>query len=394
MTPDSTLMLDAVPPTHVGPAWFLVLGVSLLGVGYLGVLFAMVYRALRLRSASLRHSNILKERANWALSPGPHRVVFGRVELDPGPDDIAVRVDIVQRAENRTHKNSKSHVWNEESRSVTARPFYIVRDGVGPVYVEPSQNALVVDELETLFPPGMSMRRVRRADVRAGEMFFVYGDLYAGNHPRAQNTAYRGAGSGFILKPPRRDHMLFATGAIQARFTSRVHTLLVAVPIFLAHFLVFHALVTSSFATLAFAGEPDVAEVINQHTYITKSKNSSTTHYVLTVRTKEGTELSGEVPSGTYTRVQTQRGLGGRTPQAVQVPIVSVPGLPGLTQLGAYPHVSIWTLIGNLALALAGLGCAYAIYTSNYAWYDKKKLNDSGGTGHWTDQKDQDARKG
>jgi hypothetical protein len=65
-----------------------------------------------------------------------------------------------------------------------------------------------------------------------------------------------------------------------------------------------------------------------------------------------------------------------------------------LTELGAYPHVSIWTLTGNIFLAALALGGAYALYSSKYAWYDRKKVNEAGGTGHWTDMQDQDARKG
>jgi hypothetical protein len=381
-------LLDAVPPNHVGPPWFLVLGAAVLGVGYLGAMFAMVYRALRLRSAGMRHTNILVERANWALSPGPNRVVYGRVDLDPGPDDIAVRVDIVQQVLNKTYKNSQTHEWKEESRTVIARPFYLTRDGMDPVYVEPAQNALVVDELETLFPKGMHMRRIRRADVRSGEMFYVYGDLHVGNHPRAQNTAYRGAGTGFILKPPRRDHMLFATGAIEKRFKDRIRTLLLAAPLLFIHFLVFH--VTWPFATLAFAGEPDTAEVLHQHTYVTRNKNSTTTHYVLTVVARDGQQVSGEVPIDTYVAVERKRGTSG----SARVPITRVPGLQVLTELGAYPHVSIWTLTGNIFLAALALGGAYALYSSKYAWYDRKKVNEAGGTGHWTDMQDQDARKG
>ena len=383
--------LDVVPPTDGGAVWFVVVGVMLLGVGVAGALGWLLTRALQLRSAIKSQRSFLRQDSNASLRAGPHRVVFGRVEVDPGTDDTCLRVDIVQRVHNMTHKNRSTHMWRETSRSVTARPFHLVREGMAQVYVLPTRDALLVDDLETLFPKGMPLQRVRRADVRAGEEFYVYGDLHGSHHPTTEENPYRGnMGTGFTLRPPRGAVMIFATSALEHRLRGRFRTLWVACAILFAHFVAFHALVSVPFATLAFRGEAATAEVISQSVYLTKTKSGMVAHHFLVARTQDGVKLAGEVPDRTAERIKSARDSQG----AVSVPIVYVPGAPALSALGAYAHVSVWTLIFNLLFVAGCLSATSFVYRSTLPWYDKKRLNESGGHGHWSDADDRAVRSG
>ena len=366
-----------IPPAACGPGTAVVFCVCLLGFGIAFLIGYLVVRAAALAQAQEREHALLLERAAKPLSRGPSRVVEGRVELD-GAEDVAVEIDIIQSVIDVTTKNSTSHSWKEVSRSVRAAPFYLVRDDGEQVYVEPSEGALIVDSLETRYPTELARKRVRAADVRRGERFFAYGDLVEGLHPRARQ-GYRD-GLGWILRTPRTDRMLLATQAIRDRYAPRILFLRRSALWLAVGFCIFHGLVTLPFVAARLFGTVPAADVTGTSTYLTHNKGNTTTHYVISARTADGFALVSDVPQVAFTEVGRVRAYGGAP---VQVPILRTFDWSYASYLGDEPSVSLLGVILGVTGALFLLLIVRLGYGNTIAWYDRAKLSEHGGTGHW-----------
>jgi hypothetical protein len=369
---------DYLPASTAGPLWAL-FSVAVLGIGPGSIFVLMFLQARRLAAVQAREHAHLREEAERPLVSGPGHVVSGRVELD-NSETIGVQVDITQEVKNHTSKNSRWHTWNEVARTVRPGPFYLVREGLPPVYVEPDENALVVDTLETSYPLPMASRRIRTADVKVGESFFAYGDLQEGPHPRARD-AYRGSAMGWVLRPPRRGRMLLATEGIRDRYKDRVSYLWKSGIICGAIFLGLHAWFTLPFVAATVLGTRTTAEVVRTDTYVTHHKNSTTRHYELITRSADGFELTQDVPSFVYDRARDALARG----DTVVVPIVRTRDWKWASFVGPDPYVSgPWIVMGVICFAITLLAVR-GTYKGKYAWYDKKKLSEHGGSGHWTE---------
>ncbi len=364
-----------VPPGAFGPGTTLCLCIGFLGAGVAGVIAYAWLRAGALARSQAEEHALLVERAGRALSAGPSRVVEGRVDVD-GRDDVAVEIDIVQQVRDVTNKSSRSHQWREVSRTVRAAPFYLVRDDGVSVYVEPTDDVLVVDSLETAYPMNRPRARIRSADVRRGERFFAYGDLVQGLHARARE-GYRDE-LGWILRRPRTDRMLLATEAIRDRYKARISFLRASAFWLTLAFLAFHGMVTLPFVVASLFGTVTLAEATGAGTYLTHNKGRTTTHYVLSAHTAEGLTLKSDVSRAVYDEYRSARPNG-----AVEVPILQTAGWDRATYLGAEPSVnSAGTVLGVITAAFALLFLAFA-YPTTLAWYDRKKLHEPGGSEHW-----------
>jgi hypothetical protein len=102
--------LDFLPPGAVSTLPFLLVATVALGGLPLGAALWMLLksRALAMQGATL--AGRLVKRSGWPLSPGPGRVIRGRVE-PLGDEDTAARVTVVQEARNRTTKQARWHEW-------------------------------------------------------------------------------------------------------------------------------------------------------------------------------------------------------------------------------------------------------------------------------------------
>jgi hypothetical protein len=364
-------------PATTGLAWAFV-SIAVLGVGLGSAVALMFLRARALRRTQQREHATLHERADRPLFAGPGHVVTGKVELDGG-QQVGFEIDIVQQVKNHTSKNSRWHTWDEVSRKVRPGSFYLVREGAAPVYVEPSEDALVVDTLDTSYPSDMPNQRVRTADVKVGEEFFAYGDLVEAPHPRAHD-AYRGS-IGWVLKPPRRGRMLLATEGIRDRYQKRISTLQNQGLLFVALLCLSHALFTLPFLCAAVVGTRTTTHVTRTNTFITKNKNTTTRHYQLITRTADGFALDQEVPFGTYDNARRAIANG----ETVTVPLIRTFDSPWASYVGADPYISsIWILLGAMTATIAVI-IARVRYLAAYSWYDRKKLAEHGGSGHWVE---------
>jgi len=368
--------LDFEPPAHAGLDTYFIFGIGFLGVGLAVVLVVMLVRAAQLARIRAQAEAYRLSQANIPLSAGLSRVVRGRVET-MGEREAAVEVSVVQRVSNHTSKNSRWHEWTEISRSVHAEPFYLVRESGESILVEPTQNTMLADTLDTELPPNMPMHRVLRADARKGEVFFAFGDLSQGAHPRAQQQGYRGAEMGWILRPSKADkRMLLAGDLISTRYQGRIKSLHKWALALAILWLVFHAFATVPFvASLAF-GNPETTSDYSLSTYITRSKSSTTTHYKISAHTKGGMNIDGEVPSATYFALSRAKR---------PIPITNTFDTEYFSHIGPFPTVSmalLWIPFVGIGILL---GLAFVAYKGAYDWYDKKKLAERGGNGHWVE---------
>jgi len=364
--------IDFVAANHASPAasFFLGVLVSLCGGGALvALLFA--------RARALGQQTLAEVRAAESpsdLEPGPRKMVRGVVEPTDN-QEIAVRVEIDQVAKNHTSKNNHWHTWEETGRRTMARPFYLLTERGETVLVEPGEDAFVIDDMQTTHAGCPKMGRRRYCDVERGETFSAYGTLERGPNPRG-GGGYRD-GTGLVLRAPPRERMYLASASLKDRYTARIRFMrlwgLVAAPIF----LLFHTFLTAPYLAASFFGERAPGEVVHHRTWVTHGKNSTTTHYAVTVVTDTGARFEREVSRDTYGDLVRYEG------SREKIPTVVYDGLPGGAFLGDRP-----TLNGAaLAFGLAGGGVAIVVflvkYRSKKAWYDRPKLSEHGGAGHY-----------
>lgn len=372
--------LDLVASTNFGFGASFVLGVLLLvcGVGAsLGALFA---HARTLVARGKREADAIARPG--PLFAGPSKVVRGRVSLAQGTRP-AVRVVIKQTVKNHTSKNSKWHTWEETERAIEAHSFYLTPLDEAPgddrgeaILVEPSDNVFVVDEIETRDVPGAIGQRVRVCEVSEGEVFSAYGTLVRGAHPRGRAT-YRDSEQGWILKPPRTGKMVLASETIDARYSKRASFVRTWTAVLTVAWALFNGIFAVPFLAAAAFGEHEIAEVTSFRTWVTRSKNSTTTHYAVNVLTESGHRFEREVSGRTYYGLERLHVATG-----VRVPVVQAFEWESASYLGDHPTMNGIVLFIGLTAAGLSAGFFYSGYRGAYAWYDKRRLSEQGGKGH------------
>lgn len=381
INPDVFAPDDYVSPENAGYAWSLFIGVGLLGIVCGGLIVWMLLKARALSKAHARDEKEMLDLAARPLSAGPHRVVFGRVDLDE-EDDVALEIDIDQTVNDHSSKNGRWHTWDEVDRELKKKPFYLVRDDGETIYVEPPEDVLVVDDLDTKYPIDAPRTRVRFADVRRGEQFFVYGDLDRGAHPRGQ-SAYRD-GSGWILRSPRQ-RMLLATAAISGRYRERIHYLNLVGGVSAVIFVILHAFITMPFLEAAFFGTRTTGTVVDRKTWVTTNKGNKTNHYSLTVKTPDNLVFDQEVSHVLYEAMIAERV--GDDPASI--PVLETAHSERASYFGFEPNLLVfWLLFGTIVWLTTVIIVALE-YRNRLPWYDRPKLNEHGGSGYWVEPRPQ-----
>jgi hypothetical protein len=133
--------------------------------------------------------------AEGPLAPG-HAVLRGRVAYAQGRTS-AMQVDLIEYGTEIHDKSGWTHFWKEESRKLTAGPFYLVRGDGRRVRIEPdARTTQLFDDLEwkvePLDPIDGKPRRNRVARLDAGEEVWVIGELEEGDDPEATDSAETG----------------------------------------------------------------------------------------------------------------------------------------------------------------------------------------------------------
>jgi hypothetical protein len=366
--------IDFVASSHLSPQASLFWGVLVLLLGG-GTIVALFFQ----RAYELARRGELEARAAETPSDlvrGPNKIVRGKVEPE-GPSPVAVRVEVRQTVKNHTSKNNHWHTWEESHRRTDAHPFYLTRDTGEVVLVEPGDDVFVIDDMKTTHANCGHTQRMRYCDVEAGEVFSAYGTLVRGAHPRATG-AYRDGAAGFILKPPASGRMYLASSSIKDRFSERIKYLrrwgVGAALVFTGY----HAVITMPFMAAATLGEVEPARVVAHRSWVTRNKNSTTTHYAVSVLTDGGDTFEREVTYFTYATLCRLEQTDARIPTL---------------HFGTWATASYLgdraTLNGVAVIFALGSGIVAAIvfavnYGSKFAWYDRKTLSEHGGSGHYT----------
>ena len=368
---------DFVAPGYMGFAASFVLMLGVLGVGWGSAILATLAHARRLARQQEHEDTLMHERARWQLLPGPARVVHGRVEVDG--DSPALEIDVEQRVQNRSSKNSRWHEWREASRRFVGRAFRLVRDDGRTVHVQPHDGVLVLHALGTEYPEHRPNERVRSAIVRAGDEIYVYGDLV---ETGGGGGAYRGS-SAFVLQAPRRGRMLVATEAMRDRYRDRIAYLKRAGTWMAVAFCAVHLLFTSMFLTAMIFGVRERATVLGARTYVTQGKHGPITHYAIAAETRDGTKIESDVGLDDY--ADAQRALS--EARGPSITVLRVGKSSWASFLGPEPHVHFGGAVMGFIVALLGAIIAKANYEGKLAWYDRKRVTEYGGPGYWVEKR-------
>ncbi len=228
-----------VPEGHISPVSSSIFAYGFAVAGPLALILIALVAAARWRIKARLELAACREGAT--LAPG-RTSLHGVVELAAGADR-AIRVEVLQRGEERREKGRWKHTWREVRREVRTRPFYLRLDSGQRVRVEPGGDLRYTDEMDGTEQITRE-QRMRFAELAAGERIFVYGDLEHGADPEAEGN-YRSAGAGLVLRPPRRARMLVSSASpgegFRRRARARVQTALAALVLALVINLIFSA---------------------------------------------------------------------------------------------------------------------------------------------------------
>ena len=378
-TDDDLTFLDFVDPSTyaVDSSMFrLVVGGSLALGLYL--LFTIGRRIRRLVVAERAEQRLL-DGASAPLAAGAERAIRGTVAFS-GPGDIAVDVRITQTVSN----GKATHHWEETSRKVVSYPFFLVTPEGESVCVVPGENVLVADRLVTEIEEGNWTTRVRKCDVRNGEVFTAYGDLDTGTWP-TESSAYRGNEQtrGWLLTPSlKTGRLLLAVDPPRDRYRPRI-TYMTRYGLGFALAWVLYVLCAVGPGLITeFIGTRTQAAVVNLDTYVTKRSKSNVrdTHFRIAARTEDGTLIESELPQPTYDFLDARR----RTKaEALRIPMLRGPKLcPSYLGTRASPPLA-WVAFPLIAFIILMLFVG-GNYGDRVAWYDRKgKLSEPGAPGRW-----------
>lgn len=331
-----------------------------------GLLVLLIVRFFRTRGRVLRAQSLAKQLP--VLAPGPALLV-GKVETDDaGP---AVRIEIDQVGTETKNKNSWSHQWNERHRAVQVRPFRLRAPNGDVVTVMPDERIQVVDNLVTARFEGTYRKRV--AELSAGEQIWVSGVLALEGQQRGPSTAYRSGVAGWVLRGTSSEPLEVASGGLERQFAYWRVFYRWAAWLVGALWLVVHLFVVGPYLALLATGKVETLAITRTSTFITTSKNSRTTHYVIHAQLPAkagGREVKDEVGYGPY-----KAALDGGLKQA---PFIYCPLVPALHSIGDHASLGmIRALIGGV-LAIVAMLLFEAARRNALPWYEQGKVVERG----------------
>lgn len=376
---DELANLDFVPPDTyaVDSLMFRLIVGGALALG-LYLVFTIGRRILRLVVAEA-HEQRLLDGASAPLAAGPERAIRGTVDFH-GPGDVAVDVRITQTV--RQVKNS--HHWEETSRKVVSSPFFLVTSEGESVCVIPGENVLVADRLETETTEGNWSTRVRKCDVRNGELFTAYGDLDTGTLP-AESSAYRGSGQtrGWLLTPSlKTGRLLLAVDPPRDRYRPRITYMKRYGLGFALAWVLYTLFAVGPGLATAFFGERTQATVVNLDTYVTRRAKSTQTdtNFRIVARLDDGTVIQSGLRQATYEFLEQKKRSATET---LRIPALRGPKLcPSYLGTRASPDLGkvFFPLLAFIILMLF----VWGYYGDRVAWYDRKgKIPEDGIPGRW-----------
>lgn len=243
--------------------------------GLLAVLFLISTRKGMSEFRKAAQANALvKEDAPLAIG---HRFIRGTVEYADG-SELAVAVHVEQTGKEVQNKGKWSHSWKETNRQTHAVPFYVRCANGDRVRVEPGSDVLLVDEPARIVWKEKTLRK-RIAELTVGETVIIEGVLIRGPDPEARGGhSYRDNTTGWIMRPARGEKMHLSAEDLGIRHEIRAKDY-DSTGAVLRFLVIFIQLFFLTFYARNLLGTDSCAQVISKDTYVTKGKNSSTTHY-------------------------------------------------------------------------------------------------------------------
>ncbi len=335
----------------------------LIAGGWMTLLFAFsLMRFLAYRHRCLRSEAI--EQGPIELCEGPI-VIGGCVETDDGGP--AIRIEIDQAGTEQKHKNTWSHVWRETARRVHVRPFCVRLDNDQRVLVIPDEKVKIVDDMQT--ESSKNNTRLRVSEVSSGERVWIRGILSREGRDGGSVTAYRGGEAPFVLRRSRFEPVDVSSGTLTTRYARwrrfyRASAITFAVLLTLTHVVAF-----SSYYMQCVFGRVETATITGTSTYVTTSKSSKTTHYVIEAKLADGTKLKDEVASSIY--------VAARDKKIVQVPFRYIPFARFIHSIGVSAVASTGWIVVVLMVAMVATIVLALVRRSSVAWYEQRRVVES-----------------
>lgn len=313
---------------------------------------------------------------NRALARAQSKPVAGRTTVrgtvlgDPAKGPV-VRCEIRQQGREWQHKGGWSHQWKELNRTYFATPFELRTETGDVVRVEPDAQPLLVSGLPDTVRHEHTLR-TRIARVQPGDQVTVIGAQIPTSDPRSASFGYRGSAESSVLRAPSGGRVLVSTEPLEERFNARVTLHKKWAVAFALLLLGTNALFYMGYWARTFAGRELQTTITSMRTYVTRSKNSTTTHYELTgTAIEEGQPLviTETVNRAAYYQIR----------QGDQVPFFVVGGGSWFTVAGRAPTVHV---AGVIFSALLGLGVAIGYLAhglSSRPWYARSRWNEGAG---------------
>jgi hypothetical protein len=343
-------------------AWALIVG-----AGSTALFGWALWRFLHHRGRVLRSESIEKRSPELAAGPA---LLVGKVETDDAAP--AVRVEIDQIGAETKNKNSWSHKWEERNRAVQVRPFRLRLPTDEVVSVLPDERIRIVDDLVTDKFEGVYRRRV--AELTAGEKIWMSGLLAQEGQRAGASTAYRAGPAAWVLRGSSFEPLEVASGGLARQFAYWRGFYKWAAALICVVWIAVHAVAFGPYYVLFSTGKTETLQITRTRTYITRNKNTTTTHYVIhaMLPPKSGgpRELEDEVSWSLYEAARS-----GRLKEA---PFVYSPPVPYFHQIGQ--HATLDGIRGFFALAATiAAAIIFAVLRRNaMPWYEQKRVVERG----------------
>jgi hypothetical protein len=361
-TEEADVTIGAVTVAAIGIVGFVTLVMVAVGIAW----------QARTRAKAAKDSELGAE--SRKLGPGV-TVLRGTVETD-GSEPVA-RIVIKQRGEQYRVKNGMRHRWTETGRTVELRPFFLAMESGERVKVEPEDDAYVVDQLDVR-PGASTNERTRTAEIKAGDIVYASGRLFA----PVQTNAYRAAEQGYTLRPGPDRRLFLSTEPLEERFTRRASTHTYwAIGLFAA-LLFTNGVMFHSYWTKLFFGQTVVATVVRPRTWTTQGKHGPIRHYGITAEAQlddQRIALNPETSRVFYNDVYSKTNFGARAAkEPITVPFLVVPPTGEPNNIGTRPALNL----GIFFLAwfeFLGVSIGYFWHARHIRpWYERPRVIDVG----------------
>jgi hypothetical protein len=268
------------PDDNFGPTLSLVLvfGISALVLWMLGRQIYLLVKMQR-RAAQSRKAHSPEASLTEGL-----QVIAGTVRHADN-EEHAVRVEITQKAFEKENSGHYSHRWVEQSRTVKVAPFYIEHSSGERVFVEPTQEVFLVDDMDgVIFYDRNRRRRDRIAELTDGEQVYADGIMNRESGHGGSGGGYREAPKVWVLRAPPRGRLELSSHPLPKRFRRWTHFHAAAVLVTLVALVGLQASLIGYHQRL-FLGETAPASFERRYHYETSGSEGSTTdHWVLQSR--------------------------------------------------------------------------------------------------------------